>query len=100
MRWDVTNSSAHQARRSAQAHDDDDDDEDDDDDDNNNHKYHYCQILCLVPHTDQFQCPPSEVKCPGTQRCIISTHLCDGDNDCDDNWDENTRNCPHTTRPH
>lgn len=51
---------------------------------------------------DHVKCPSGEVKCPKSGRCIDSSWLCDDEDDCGDNWDENALNCGHkstTTTP-
>ena len=39
-------------------------------------------------------CETSKVACPNG-RCINRNWLCDKEDDCGDNWDENTYNCAH-----
>jgi len=49
--------------------------------------------MCISAGRD---CPPDYTSCGGTapsRRCIRSAWLCDGDNDCGNNWDENPQNC-------
>ena len=53
-------------------------------------------FICLFIYTANRECPPSYTKCEGlypVRRCIRSTWLCDGDNDCGNNWDENAEQC-------
>jgi len=41
-------------------------------------------------------CPHGYTKCQGAtaiRHCIRSTWLCDGDNDCGNNWDESLETC-------
>ena len=53
-------------------------------------------FICLFIYTVNRDCPPDYTKCEGlypVRRCIRSTWLCDGDNDCGNNWDENPEQC-------
>ena len=37
-------------------------------------------------------CLVSQFQCPNTQRCILKSYQCDGDDDCGDNSDETEEN--------
>ena len=39
------------------------------------------------------RCENGKMACPKTRRCISKSWLCDGEDDCGNNWDENTSNC-------
>ena len=53
---------------------------------------HGCIVVCLVNR----ECAGGYAKCQGvgaTRSCVRITWLCDGDNDCGNNWDENPAQC-------
>lgn len=39
-------------------------------------------------------CRPDQVRCPNSYKCISNTARCNGINDCGDNSDENSTQCP------
>ena len=39
------------------------------------------------------ECPPGRRKCPNSDRCILESYFCDGDNDCEDFSDEDSDSC-------
>jgi len=50
----------------------------------------------LIVYSANVECPSGFTRCEGdnpTRRCIRSRWVCDGDNDCGNNWDENAERC-------
>ena len=41
----------------------------------------------------RWACESGKVACPKTGRCRSRSWLCDSEDDCRNNWDENTSNC-------
>ena len=50
----------------------------------------WCVVATLSCRPGYFQCPPSS---PSIRRCIVERWLCDGDDDCGDNSDEDPQMC-------
>jgi len=53
-------------------------------------------LICLLIESATRACPNGYVRCEGDsprRRCIRQTWLCDGDNDCGNNWDEQSASC-------
>ena len=49
---------------------------------------------CVNGCVAEFECEAGYMPCPGgRRRCIHPDWLCDGDNDCGDNSDEDPQNC-------
>ena len=49
-------------------------------------------LICLA----NVDCPAGSVKCGGDsprRGCIYQHMLCDGDNNCGNNWDESSETC-------
>ena len=42
-------------------------------------------------------CPPGKAKCGDANVCVDSEWLCDGDNDCENKWDESDAVCNNKT---
>ncbi|KAL0970524.1 hypothetical protein UPYG_G00243230 [Umbra pygmaea] len=49
-------------------------------------------VTCLLPDTHVDECSPSHFKCR-SGRCVLSSKLCDGHMDCDDESDEDHCGC-------
>lgn len=52
--------------------------------------------LCIVA---EITCESGKTKCPNSNKCLERRFLCDGDNDCGDNSDENPLFCRKVTCP-
>jgi len=53
-------------------------------------------VECLVADAGDRECAEGYTKCEGEtaeRKCIRTAWLCDGDNDCGNNWDENPAHC-------
>ena len=55
-------------------------------------------VRCIVADSN---CPNWTIPCPGGRgRCISEYWLCDGDNDCGDNSDEDPETCQASGQSH